>query len=89
MKKRVQKTITLLDVFEAVKDVKHDIKFLRQDSADMEDHLNNKIKIMGNELKNQIELTESRLSDKIDETKRMAEDLEKIHPKYTHSPLVA
>ena len=93
---KTKKPITLEKIFAAVKDIKHDIKFLREDSADMEDHINDKIKSLSekvqslelqsnyqhNELKNMLYPRIFSLEDDVNK-------LKKIHPKYSHQPVVA
>lgn len=96
MKKNSSKKVTLLDVFKAVKDVKRDIKFLRKDGIDMEDHLNGKIKLVAD----RVQSLETESTSQHNELKNIlcprvfylesnVEKIKKIHPQYTHQPLVA
>lgn len=85
MKAPSSKTVTLTDILKAVKDVKHDIKFLREDSVDMEEHINKKILLSEQRLSQKIAEEGSRLENKLGEKiGERVEDLEQIHPNHKH-----
>ena len=98
-----QKTVTLNDVLTAIngikrdiklfrKDVKHDITFLRNDSTDLEDHLNKKIIASEQRLSQRLEQKiadesnrlEEKLGARIDNVGDRIENLERIHPNNKH-----
>ncbi len=82
MKKKLTKDATLGDVLKAVNDIKGDIHFLRTDSIDMEDHINNKISLSENRLKHQIEINHSEIMDKLKEI--TGENNGTVHPNFKH-----
>mgnify|MGYP003396354546 CR=1 FL=1 len=88
MKKNLPKTATLNDVLQAVNDIKNDIRFLRNDSTDLEDHLNNKISLSETRLKHQAEIDHHEIMDKLEEiavaTSEKLAKFENIHPNFTH-----
>lgn len=73
------------------KDIKHDIKFLREDGIDMENHLNEKLKL----LSNKIQSIETQITFQHNELKNIlgprvfyldddVKKLKDIHPNYKH-----
>ena len=92
MSKSIPKKVTLTDVFNAIKGIKHDIKFLREDSADMEDHLNTKIQLaehrLSTKMENQHYELKGMLDSKIPEIEDEVEKLQKIHPQGIHQTVV-
>ncbi|MCL4390570.1 MAG: hypothetical protein M1484_03435 [Patescibacteria group bacterium] len=94
MKKNLKKTATLGDVIVAVNGIKHDIQFLRDDSADMEDHIGEKIKQSELRLSGQMANNQEQLMAKLEEISGQVGDhtsrikkLEKFSLEFGHLPL--
>lgn len=64
-----------------------EIKFIRGDQNDMEDHLNKKIAGTEQRLNQKIAEESSRLGEKIDQIGKKTEGLQQIHPGGTHATI--